>query len=493
MCHLLFDITDSVSSITKLPVEILLDIFHHVADSEFGSHSLVACSHVCRQWRAITTTSPLLWARAINLADDSEEWVAMMIQRSAPHLLDVSWDYTFNCSEIILGSVVYRRDISAAANNICRAFSEPQRVRSINLRLPLGCMMEMVACIPTFMLNLRTLVLAGYSSFDGLAGSITPVLELRAPALHHLRIENFGISWLLFHPEGFCNLRKLTLCYLPADSRLSLHNLTAFLARMPLLQVLVIRQALQQSVSPCSTSRISFSYLHTVILEATAAHTVFLLESLATPCLRLLEVHSGDMSAQASTAELNHLLSTVGACARSTAYRTVEIHYDTTSIQVFGFPEVVGCDDAPSEPHVVHFFLEWSGTVPWDAARMAGSVPELLRHLCLPHVRSLCFIFGTDDHDKIPNSTWTEILLMYRAVQHLSIYGTLSTGLLDALLRRPTHSSEPAPLHCDCHALLPCLCSVVLTVNANFMTSLNHYAVALSDIYPAVQIVLDHY
>ncbi|KAI6097359.1 hypothetical protein EV401DRAFT_1895525 [Pisolithus croceorrhizus] len=208
-------------------------------------------------------------------------WSIWLMIRSEPHLLDVSWDYTLNCSEIILGSTVYQRDVLAAANNISWAFSVPHRVHSINLRLPLERMTEMVVCIPTFMPNLGTLVLAGYSSSEGL-------------------------------------------------TRLPLYNLMAFLV-------------------------------------ATAVHTVFLLGSLATPHFQLLEVHSGDMSAQTSTVDLKCLLSVVGACARLTAYRMVEIHYDTTSIQVFGFPEVIGCDDVPTEPHVVHLSLEWSSTVPRDA------------------------------------------------------------------------------------------------------------------------------
>ncbi|KAI6148790.1 hypothetical protein BKA82DRAFT_4014741 [Pisolithus tinctorius] len=369
---------NSFLPIMRLPVELLLDIFQYVADSEVGSHSLVACSHVCRQWRAITTTSPRLWARAINFANDNGEWVAMMIQRSMPHLLDVSWDYALNYSENIFGSIVYQWDVLTAENNVSRAFATPHRV-------------------------------------------------------------------------------------------------------------LVIRQALKQSVLPSSASRILFSCLRTVILEATAVHMAFLLESLTTPCLQLLEVHSEDLSAQDSTADLNHLLSAVGACARLTTYRTVEIHYAAMSFQFFGFPEAIGYVDAPSVPHVTHLSIEWSNAVPWDATRIAGSFPSL------PHVQCLHFIFGTDYHDRIPIRTWTKILSMYPAVQHLSIYGMSSTGLLDALLQHPTHSPGPGPLDFDCRTLLPCLRSVVLTVDTSFVGSLNHYTVALFDAYPAVEIVIDHY
>ncbi|KAI6145058.1 hypothetical protein BKA82DRAFT_4016555 [Pisolithus tinctorius] len=463
---------NSFLPIMRLPVELLLDIFQYVADSEVGSHSLVACSHVCRQWRAITTTSPRLWARAINFANDNGEWVAMMIQRSMPHLLDVSWDYALNYSENIFGSIVYQRDVLTAENNVSRAFATPHRVRSVYLHLPLEHMTIMVACIPRFTPNLGTLILVGYNSSEVLARSTIPVLELRAPALRHLHIENFGIHWPLFHPE---------------DSRLSLNDLMAFLRDMPLLQVLVIRQALKQSVLPSSASRILFSCLRTVILEATAVHMAFLLESLTTPCLQLLEVHSEDLSAQDSTADLNHLLSAVGACARLTTYRTVEIHYAAMSFQFFGFPEAIGYVDAPSVPHVTHLSIEWSNAVPWDATRIAGSFPSL------PHVQCLHFIFGTDYHDRIPIRTWTKILSMYPAVQHLSIYGMSSTGLLDALLQHPTHSPGPGPLDFDCRTLLPCLRSVVLTVDTSFVGSLNHYTVALFDAYPAVEIVIDHY
>ncbi|KAI6094036.1 hypothetical protein EDD16DRAFT_999637 [Pisolithus croceorrhizus] len=114
-----------------------------------------------------------------------------------------------------------------------------------------------------------------------------------------------------------------------------------------------------------------------------------------------------------------------------------------TSIQVFGFPEVIGWDDAPTEPHAVHLSLEWSSITPWDTTQIAGSLPKLLRHLYHPHVRSLCFIFDMDGHNIIPVRTWAEILSMYRAVQHLNIYGTVSTSLLDALLQHATHFLEP--------------------------------------------------
>ncbi|KAI6146712.1 hypothetical protein BKA82DRAFT_4015557 [Pisolithus tinctorius] len=458
---------NSFSPIMSLPVELLLDIFRYVADSEAGSHSLVACSHVCRQWRVITTTSPRLWARAINFANDNGEWVAMMIQRSMPHLLDVSWDYALNYSENIFGSIVYRRDVLTAENNVSQAFATPHRVRSVYLHLPLEHMTIMVARIPRFTPNLKTLILVGYNSPEVFARPTIPALELRAPALRHLHIENFGVHWLLFHPEGFRNLRNFTLCHLPADSRLSLNNLMAFLLDMPLLQVLVIRQALQQSVPPSNASRISFSCLRTVILEATAVHTAFLLESLTTPCLQVLEVHSEDLSAQDSTADLNHLLSVAAACGRLTTYRTVEIHYAAMSIQVFGFPEAIACVGAPSVPHVIHLSLEWPSVVPWDATHIAGSFPSL------PHVQCLHFIFGTDCDDKIPIRAWTKILSMYPAVQHLSVYGMTSTGLLDALLQHPTHSPGPGPHGFDCRTLLPCLRSVVLTVDASFVGSLN--------------------
>ncbi|KAI6137758.1 hypothetical protein BKA82DRAFT_29410 [Pisolithus tinctorius] len=191
----------------SLPVELLLDIFQYVADSEAGSHSLVACSHVCRQWQVITTTSPRLWARAINFANDNGEWL--------------------NYSENIFGSIVYRRDVLTAENNVSQAFATPHRVRSVYLHLPLEHMTIMVACIPRFTPNLKTLILVGYNSPEVFARPTIPALELRAPALRHLHIENFGVHWLLFHPEGFRNLRNFTLCHLPADSRLSLNNLMA--------------------------------------------------------------------------------------------------------------------------------------------------------------------------------------------------------------------------------------------------------------------------
>ncbi|KAI6043822.1 hypothetical protein EDC04DRAFT_2599901 [Pisolithus marmoratus] len=107
---------NSFSPIMRLLVELLLEIFRDVVDCDAWSPSLVACTHVCCQWRAIMTTSPQFWAHAINLTDDGKEWVAIL--HSSPLLLDVCWDYTFHYSGIIYGSTIYRRGILMAANKI---------------------------------------------------------------------------------------------------------------------------------------------------------------------------------------------------------------------------------------------------------------------------------------------------------------------------------------------------------------------------------------
>ncbi|KAJ7195612.1 hypothetical protein GGX14DRAFT_700678 [Mycena pura] len=86
-----------VSTVRRLPSEILGEIFTHYLDaSDSRAHSPEALSHllgVCNQWRAITLASPPLWRHIFpdiweELSREMQK-TSLQLQRSAPAVLSI--------------------------------------------------------------------------------------------------------------------------------------------------------------------------------------------------------------------------------------------------------------------------------------------------------------------------------------------------------------------------------------------------------------------
>ena len=70
---------NAFSFVSRLPVELLVEIFQYIADLDDDGLSLMACSHVCRRWWVTVIASPQLWTRTINFANDNEDLVTTLI------------------------------------------------------------------------------------------------------------------------------------------------------------------------------------------------------------------------------------------------------------------------------------------------------------------------------------------------------------------------------------------------------------------------------
>lgn len=84
--------------VSCLPVEVLANIFMQLVQDEIST--LATLSLVCRKWRQIIISNPLLWRRIVVTSDGDTskvqnicEYVKLSVQRSEPALLDITIDF----------------------------------------------------------------------------------------------------------------------------------------------------------------------------------------------------------------------------------------------------------------------------------------------------------------------------------------------------------------------------------------------------------------
>jgi len=478
---------NAFSFVSRLPAELLVEIFQYIAELDDDGLSLVACSHVCRRWRVIAIASPRLWTRTIDFANDNEDLVTTLIQRSSPYPLDVSWDYNLTLSSWGPEYFLLHGDVLRAMNNVCCAITSLHRVREICLYAPLQHIVGILArSFPQFAPNLQTLILVSFNlaeveEVDEAAGLSLPMLELGVPILHTLCIERLGVQLGKIDTRSLQNLQHLSLSHMPIGSKLSLPRAVEILFGIHLLKVLVLRQALQSPIPSNHALQISLPNLIMLIIEAPMIHTVLLLESISTPHLQMLEVYLEGVLPVGSTTDQMQFFSAVGAKARLTAYHTLFVALEEKFANVVGFLGTIAHDSAPLHSNTFHLSLEWDNPVPWDSAH-GTALLELCRHFSLPCVQCLHFFIGSDYHGDIPTSTWSFILAMYPAVECLSILGTLPFNILDVLL----DSTQSHPTHHS--ALLPHLHSISLMLDNGSQTILNEYLAQLSASYPMIAV-----
>jgi F-box-like len=82
---------DPVSIVDRIPVELLLAIFHFFRPD---ITTLISITHTCRRWRLITTESAFLWTDVtlrIRSNSRSVSLLEMQLERTGDLLLDVAW------------------------------------------------------------------------------------------------------------------------------------------------------------------------------------------------------------------------------------------------------------------------------------------------------------------------------------------------------------------------------------------------------------------
>ncbi|KAJ6542233.1 hypothetical protein DFH09DRAFT_1392937 [Mycena vulgaris] len=104
--------------ISRLPSDIVAEIFLQVCEGSVAEYSWIACSHVCLSWRRIALDTPLLWSHIIF---KSRAWVTACLERSKSSLLVVTADTWFPHVETL----------------VCDVLKMAERIARIHLKFPL--------------------------------------------------------------------------------------------------------------------------------------------------------------------------------------------------------------------------------------------------------------------------------------------------------------------------------------------------------------------
>ncbi|KAJ6592369.1 hypothetical protein B0H19DRAFT_1010076 [Mycena capillaripes] len=90
-------------AVSRLPPEIVAEIFLLMCEHSFAEYSWIACSHVCLSWRRIALDTPLLWSHVVF---KSRPWVSACLQRSKSSLLIVTADTRLSLVETLVCDVL---------------------------------------------------------------------------------------------------------------------------------------------------------------------------------------------------------------------------------------------------------------------------------------------------------------------------------------------------------------------------------------------------
>ncbi|KAI6017030.1 hypothetical protein EDC04DRAFT_2902804 [Pisolithus marmoratus] len=100
----------------RLPGDVLLLIFEH-ASPDRDTHMLRTLSQVCCRWWSIIIQAPLLWCKALNLADRST-WFAEVLRQTQAVPLEVFFDTTEDYTSYTIPNLT-----TVMANNLQRCAS----------------------------------------------------------------------------------------------------------------------------------------------------------------------------------------------------------------------------------------------------------------------------------------------------------------------------------------------------------------------------------
>lgn len=166
----------------RLPPEILSCIFLKAQENDpFPNRfTWIRLTHVCRHWRAVALSCPVLWS---NIVVPNKALVDCMLHRSKGTLLRLDLDYansflyTTKSFEVILPKV----------------FAHGDRLRSVKLGITDAAML---CDFPKTVAQLQELVLTYQNTKDDAKSHLPAhILQQGAPKLEHLTISGFTISW----------------------------------------------------------------------------------------------------------------------------------------------------------------------------------------------------------------------------------------------------------------------------------------------------------
>lgn len=226
--------------ISRLPVEILIQVFSYYSASDRHPHvrfrtppPWLAVTHVCQRWRQAAISSPFLWADIITT---NYRWAEEMLERSRDVPVHITVDDA--------GSVHTPSDVRAAR----LLFSKIHRAQS----LVMTCADTILACMPILFEAeaaplLEELTITNFHPSSALDLVERPLFSGKTPCLQFLSLHHCRV--LCSSPLFRCDLVYLSLSHIPHDHRPHLEQLLDVLKSLTRLECLQLDEALPNHIS----------------------------------------------------------------------------------------------------------------------------------------------------------------------------------------------------------------------------------------------------
>ncbi|KAJ7232869.1 hypothetical protein C8J57DRAFT_1382981 [Mycena rebaudengoi] len=405
--------------ISRLPPEIVVEIFLLICESSFTEYSWIACTHVCASWRQIALNTPLLWAHVVF---ESHAWVSTCLERSKSSPLIVTADIRLAVVETL----------------VCDVLKMAERIVRIHLRL----------------------YVPGQLILDLLLGPF--------PRLTDLSVENY--TWVASNipvqPDApsFPALRSLLMCtnvpYLPPlpSQLVSLEiyfrgwqpipwdSLALALGQLHQLHTLKLSGF---SAPPSSPSQpISFPVLRDLHLSGSPEHCTQFIETLESPKLRRFNLHLSNFD------NLPVLFRTFSVRMPKPPKCMMMDHGDGCSAggnDLLLLTPSAAYSQSASISFIYANFGPWPGDVAIDVC-LSWIVPTLRSDLALATIFVALPEFAWLEHIEylwirdwctIPAALWQLFLGRLAGLQTLAAIGSPPAGLFWALVRHLESTSVP--------------------------------------------------
>jgi len=231
--------------ISRLPVEILVQIFSYYSASDRHPHvrfrtppTWLAVTHVCQRWRDAALSCPFLW---VDMISTNIRWTEEMLKRSGDVPIHITVDDA--------GSAQKPCELKTAR----LLFSKIHRAQS----LVMTCAHTILTCMPILFdaeaaPSLQELIITNFHPTNNLDLIARPLFSGKTPSLQLLSLYRCRVMWS--SPLFQCNLVYLSISHIPQENRPNLHLVLEVLKRLTRLECLQLDEALPAHVpSPNET------------------------------------------------------------------------------------------------------------------------------------------------------------------------------------------------------------------------------------------------
>ncbi|KAI6006116.1 hypothetical protein EDD15DRAFT_2359260 [Pisolithus albus] len=285
---------NSFAPAARLPGDVLLLIFEHVLP---GRHTCVlrTLSQVCRRWRLTILQAPLLWHKALNLADRTM-WFSEVLRRTRtvplefffdiaedytgyaiPNLTTVMNDHFWRCVSLHIEG--YKEDIEEIVDS-CITMDKAPLLRRLSIH-NISCSLP--------------------STRDGEAEIPDTFLSVLAPQLVSLHMEGCAFNWNIvcsrLAPHSPL-LSSLCVRNFRIQSAATVVQLLSLLESFPSLKDLRLQNSFFSSEADRNARphKVVLSQLTSLVFESSTVAGAMLLAALELPSLTKLEVTIDDGS-----------------------------------------------------------------------------------------------------------------------------------------------------------------------------------------------------